>query len=120
LSISNYALDLIDDLRKDKAILITKLGNLACYLHKSSASNLRLANPESSTNPAIEGSLSACIIAVIAPIDLPHNPIVDTLLDSLKYLITIAKSSLSYHPREIYLPSDNPQPEKSKENTYMF
>jgi hypothetical protein len=49
--------------------------------------------------------------------DLPHNPIVDTLLEFLSQSTTTSTSSLSYQPSEIYSPSDFPQPEKSKQKT---
>lgn len=53
-------------------------GTLECldasYLAKSS----RLLKGESRTSPAIDGSRSAYMRAVTAPILLPHRPIVDT------------------------------------------
>lgn len=66
------------------AALITNLGIELCYLHSSSAKVLKLEKGESKTNPAIEGSLSACIKAETAPILLPHKPIVDVLPELLK------------------------------------
>lgn len=55
------------------AVLSTNFGSLVYYLHKSSASSLKLANALSSTRPAMLGSRSACISAVIAPILLPDD-----------------------------------------------
>ena len=71
LFISNLALSFIVLLIIANAALITNFGTLEYYLHKSSANSRKLANGLSNTNPAILGSLSACIKAVIAPIDLP-------------------------------------------------
>jgi hypothetical protein len=78
LSISNSALLFIVLLIKDIVTERTNEGSFVYSLHKSSANSHKELKPESKTSPAIEGSLSACIIAVIAPIDLPHNPIVLT------------------------------------------
>lgn len=50
----------------------------AYYLANSSANVFKFENGLSKTNPAILGSLSACISAATAPIDLPHKPIVET------------------------------------------
>ena len=110
LSISKLALVLIVLLIKDMATESTKDGNLVYSLHRSSANSLSELNPESKTSPAIEGSLSACIIAVIAPIDLPQRPIVLTYSLFLRYFTTSSMSSRSYQPNEIYSPSDLPQP----------
>ena len=70
---------------------------------------LRSVIAESNTIPAIEGSRSAYIRAVIAkitmkkikipPIDLPHSPIVETFPHDLKYSITHDKSSHSKCPK---------------------
>lgn len=92
------------------AVDITNLGILLCYLHKSSAKLLKLEKGESNTSPAIEGSLSACISAVTAPMLLPHSPIVEVLPDFLKCSTTTEISSLSYHPKDMYSPSDCPHP----------
>jgi len=70
--ISNFALDEIVLLIIAIAPDIINLGILVCYLHRSSASYLRLENGESRTSPAIDGSLSACISAVTAPILRPY------------------------------------------------
>ncbi|KAA6428730.1 MAG: hypothetical protein FRX49_01605 [Trebouxia sp. A1-2] len=48
--------------------------------------------------------------AVTAPMDLPHNPMVETVPSSLRCLIAKARSSCSRHPRVTYLPSDCPEP----------
>ena len=55
----------------ESAALITNLGILEYFAHNSSASYRREEKGPSKTNPAIDGSLSACIKAVTAPIDLP-------------------------------------------------
>jgi len=57
----------------DIAALSTNFGKLEYYLHKSSANCFRLEKGLSNTRPAIEGSLSACIKAVTAPILLPNQ-----------------------------------------------
>lgn len=44
----------------------------------------RLLNGESRTSPAIDGSRSAYISAVTAPMLLPHSPIVDTFFEALR------------------------------------
>ena len=75
---SNLALDFIVLLTIPKAPLNIKPGIFVYYLHNSSASFFKLEKAESITIPAIDGSLSACIKAVTAPIDLPHIPIVST------------------------------------------
>ena len=75
---SNLALDLIVLLTIPKAPLKINPGIFVYYLHSSSANFLKLEKAESMTIPAMEGSLSACINAVTAPIDLPHIPIVST------------------------------------------
>lgn len=38
-------------------------------------------------------------------IERPHNPIVDTLLEFLRYSTITSTSSLSNHPKEIYSPN---------------
>ena len=62
-----------------------KLGIFLEYFLNSYFDSLfKSLNGESSTIPAIEGSLSTWSKAVTAPIDLPHKPIDDTVLESLK------------------------------------
>jgi hypothetical protein len=82
--ISNLALSFIVLFIIANAALITNLGILEYFVHNSSANYLKEEKGPSKTKPAIEGSLSACIKAVTAPIDLPHNPIVLTLFEFLK------------------------------------
>ena len=55
------------------------IGILVWVFTNSIDNLLRLLKGESNTIPAIELSLAECIIDVAAPIDLPHNPINDTL-----------------------------------------
>lgn len=117
---SNLALSFIVLFIIAKAALITNLGILEYFAHNSSANYLNDENGPSNTSPAIEGSLSACIKAVTAPIDLPQSPIVLTLFEFLKCVTTESTSSLSYHPRLIYSPSDLPHPAKSNENTVTY
>ena len=115
-SISNLALSFIyhikvtDFLTKDKAPDKTKLGSETCLLHNYSASVFKSVIAESRTIPAMDGSISEYMIAVIAPIDLPHNPIVETESQFLRYSIIIFRSSLSQYPKLMYSPSDKPHP----------
>ena len=59
-------------------------GIFECRAANSRASCSKLLKGESSTSPAIDGSLSEYISAVTAPMLLPHSPIVDTLLEFLR------------------------------------
>ena len=56
---------------------VKKFGMLEYYLASSSATLLRVENGLSRIMPAIDGSRSACITAVIAPILRPHNPVIN-------------------------------------------
>ena len=89
---------------------------LAYFLASSLQSASRLENGESKTTQPISWLASAYMRAVTAPILLPQIPMLLTVSCSLKYLKTVSTSSLSWYPREIYSPSDNPHPEKSKAN----
>ena len=93
---------------------------LAYFLHNSSVRRVRLAKGESRTKPAIEGSLSACNNAVTATNARPQSPIVLGRLDLRKYSTTVFKSSRSHHQREIYSPSELPEPLKSKQKKVIF
>ncbi len=84
-------------------MLVTNPGKPLCFAQISSTNFFKLLIAESKTIPAILGSLSACISAVIAPIDRPHNPIYETSPVFLKYSITLSTSSLSYQPYFIYI-----------------
>ena len=71
----------------------------------------RYLNELSATIPAMDGSLSAWLIAVAAPILLPHRPRVDTRLpQERRWSTAAATSSLSKCPRETYSPSERPDP----------
>jgi hypothetical protein len=74
LSILNLALFLIVFRTNINPNEVKKFGILEYYLANSSATLRRLENGLSRIIPAMEGSASACITAVIAPILLPHNP----------------------------------------------
>jgi len=73
-SILNLALFLIVFRTNINPNEVKKFGILEYYLASSSATFLSDVKGLSNTMAAIEGSRSACIKAVIAPILLPHNP----------------------------------------------
>lgn len=77
----------------------------------------KFENGESNTRHPISGFWSAYINAVTAPILLPQIPILLTVPKPLKYSNTHWTSSLSYHPNEMYYPSDIPHPAKSNDIT---
>jgi hypothetical protein len=117
LKISKCAFSYMLDLTNLRAIEVRKEGILVFEDTISLASCFSLQNGESKTIPAIDGSLWPCKRAEAAPIDRPHRPIKETFPDFLKCSTTQLRSSLSYHPNEIYSPSDWPAPEKSKQKT---
>lgn len=113
LSISNFALSLIVLLNMASPGVTKNVGNELCYFKRSSDIDLSDLKGESKINAAILGSLSECIKDVIAPIDLPHSAIVEAFFCYLKKSTKHYTSSLSNHPREIYSPSDLPEPDRS-------
>ena len=108
--ISKFALSFIELFKIANAVPMTKFGIDECFLHKSSANYLKDEKALSRTSPAIEGSLSACIRLVTAPMLLPHKPIVLTVSDFLRWSTTHSISSLSCHPKLMNSPSLNPHP----------
>jgi hypothetical protein len=117
---SKSALDCTDPLIRDIAVETKKLGTLVCVLASSFTSNFRSENAESSTRPAIDGSLFECNKAVAAPMDLPQRPTVFTFRSDRRKLTITFTSSRSCHPREMNSPSDLPQPGKSKQKRVIF
>ena len=118
--ILKFALLLIVDLTSFIAPLTRNPGIFVCVLASSITNYFISANGLSRTIPAIEGSLSPCNSDVTAPIDLPHRPIVLTLLSFLRYSTIIFRSSLSNHPSDMYSPPESPHPAKSKQKRLIF
>ena len=118
--ISKFALLLIVDLINWRAPLTSMEGILVYYFASSLTRIFIFEKGLSSTIPPMQGSLSAWRSDVTAPIDLPHKPIVLTLLSFLRYSTIRFKSSLSHQPNEMYSPSDRPHPAKSKQKRVMF
>ena len=112
---SKFALLLIVDRTILSAALTRKLGIFVYVLASSLTSYFMSAKGESSTIPPIDGSRSPCSREVTAPMDLPHNPIVEQFLSFLRYSTIIFRSSLSYQPSEMYSPPELPHPAKSKQ-----
>eukprot|EP00966_Prymnesium_polylepis_P274515 6342656-Prymnesium_polylepis.1 len=67
--------------------------------------------------PAIDGSRLACMTEQTAPIERPHSAIAVARPLSRRCVMTVARSSFSYQPREMNSPSDMPQPAKSNAKT---
>lgn len=117
---SNLALLFIDDATSFKTGDTNKDGILVKRPASSLTSFFKSVNGESQMIPAKLGSLSACSRAVTAPIDRPQSAMLETFLSSLRCLTIIATSSRSYHPSDMYSPSDFPQPAKSKQRSEIF
>mmetsp|Transcript_12012 Transcript_12012/g.44666 ORF Transcript_12012/g.44666 Transcript_12012/m.44666 type:complete len:369 (-) Transcript_12012:126-1232(-) len=89
-------------------------------VHLSTSSTIKsfkLANGESSTTPAIDGSSFAASSAVTAPIEVPHRPILPTEFRERRCDTTLATSVFSREPKLTCVPSLNPLPPKSSANT---
>mmetsp|Transcript_113039 Transcript_113039/g.314621 ORF Transcript_113039/g.314621 Transcript_113039/m.314621 type:complete len:209 (+) Transcript_113039:773-1399(+) len=86
----------------------------------SSATCCRLENGESRTQAARFGSSAARSTVVAAPIDLPQTATALTESKPRRYSTTVRRSRCSWWPKEMYSPSDRPEPEKSKQKTVMF
>mmetsp|Transcript_61275 Transcript_61275/g.109099 ORF Transcript_61275/g.109099 Transcript_61275/m.109099 type:complete len:90 (-) Transcript_61275:410-679(-) len=64
-------------------------------------------------------SSAARSMDVTAPMDLPHRPMALTVPERQRCLSAVFKSCCSKWPKEIYSPSDQPDPDKSKQKTVM-
>ena len=74
-------------------------------VHLSTSSTIKsfkLANGESSTTPAIDGSSFAASSAVTAPIEVPHRPILPTEFRERRCDTTLATSVFSREPAEVH------------------
>mmetsp|Transcript_148661 Transcript_148661/g.477357 ORF Transcript_148661/g.477357 Transcript_148661/m.477357 type:complete len:335 (+) Transcript_148661:560-1564(+) len=91
-------------------------GNLPRFT-SSSATVRRSRKAESRTQAARSASSAARSMEVVAPMDLPHNPIDDTFSWLRRCCSTTLKSFSSWCPSEIYSPSDRPEPERSRQKT---
>mmetsp|Transcript_32868 Transcript_32868/g.94341 ORF Transcript_32868/g.94341 Transcript_32868/m.94341 type:complete len:350 (-) Transcript_32868:394-1443(-) len=117
---SNFARDRTSDRTVSKAQPNKNCGtgNFP-LLTKSSATVRKSRKAESNTHAASSRSSAARKIDVVAPMDLPHKPIAPTSSRLRKYWRTTRKSFSSWCPREMYSPSEQPEPERSKQKTVM-
>ena len=93
---------------------INKEGILELLLHISNANFLKSEKGESTAIHLILLSVGAYNNVVAAPIDLPQIPILPTPGILSRKSTTFLTSCFSWYPNDIYFPSLNPEPAKSK------
>mmetsp|Transcript_14660 Transcript_14660/g.28879 ORF Transcript_14660/g.28879 Transcript_14660/m.28879 type:complete len:223 (+) Transcript_14660:657-1325(+) len=91
-------------------------GNLP-RVTSSSATDRKSLKAESKTHAARPWSSAALRIDVVAPMDRPQSPIVETVSRLRKCCRTTLRSLCSWCPREMNSPSDLPEPERSRQKT---
>lgn len=94
----------------DRAIFIIKSGSPVLFDASSRANLTKLEYGLSKTAHAISEFYAQYINAVTAPIDLPHRHILENFYDFFKYSTTTSTSYISNHPKDIYSPSEFPEP----------
>mmetsp|Transcript_92808 Transcript_92808/g.276870 ORF Transcript_92808/g.276870 Transcript_92808/m.276870 type:complete len:424 (+) Transcript_92808:136-1407(+) len=83
----------------------------------SSATVRRSRKAESRTQAARSWSSAARRMEVVAPMDRPQRPIAVTLSRPRRCCSTTRRSLSSWWPREMYSPSDRPEPDRSRQKT---